>query len=348
MVDQRMKGRSKTGSVVGKALEVIVALVILYFLATWILNSLAVTNIAGSTILTITNQSTLFQLEGSEYSASFVYTSGNVSQIQLTHLPTFLNPTIYVVLQMNNATKVNGFGKYANMEIKLISSTPSSTQVSITPISVNLTLLPDYSRISSAQATLSPFGSQGGTQPIITTTTTVPTSTTTSSSTSSSTTTTTTASGYSKAVTLLQKDIYYGLLLNYSSMYSNTTGCTSSLYSSTYTSKYGSGPSGLDSYANVSTLVPYALTLNITQNATNSNYYVATYSTQSHQQSLTGGPALIINMNTTGGYIKSSQPTGIWGGLNYTRISCGYNKAKAIGNACGIYVTSSSFHPSTC
>lgn len=353
MVDQNPKFKRKAmnrsaGKTITTILEVVIALLVIYFIATWVLNSIAVTNISGSTTFTLTNSTTLFTLAGSEYSASLVSTSSSTStaQITLTRQPTFLNPTYYVTLVLNNATNVNGVGQHANMQIKLLSLTGASAQVQIVPISANLSLSPDSSRITVAQTSLAPFGTQQSTTiPTTSSTTSTTTSTSTTSTTSSTTSSTTTTvpstnTGKTQALALLKTNVYYALMLNYTNAYAGASQCTSSQYNSTYVTHYGTYPAGQNTYANITAIVPYGMTLNIT-NTTVINY-VGTFITESHTPDITGGPAVAISMNLATSQITGTTIEGIYTSLSLSDLQNGLTAADQIGNACGILVVSAS------
>ncbi|MFI5412579.1 MAG: hypothetical protein ACHQX1_01680 [Candidatus Micrarchaeales archaeon] len=353
MVDQNPKFRKKgmgrsAGKTITTIIEVVAVIVIIYLIASWAMSSLAVTGVTGSTTFTLTNATTLFTLAGSEYSTSLISVStlNSTAQITLTRQPTFLNPTYYVIISLNNATNVNGVGQHANMQIRLLSITGKSAQIQIVPISANLSLSPDLSKITVAQTSLSPFGTQASTIPTSSTTssTTSTTSTsTTTTSTSSSTTTTTisgTNTGHAQALALLKTNSYYGLMLNYTQIYANSTQCTSVQYTSAYVTHFGHSPTGPNTFQNVSVLVPYAMVLNIT-NSTVVNY-VATFSTKSYTPAVTGGPAIALTMNLANNQITGTAIEGVYSGLSYSDLKSGLQAAIAIGNICGILVTSAS------
>ena len=243
-------------------IEIIIVLIVVYYIATYLINAFSVPAISSDTTFTLSNQTTLFSIDGNQYSATLLTEKpgSSTAQIAITRQPTFLNPTLFVMLYLDNWTKVNAGTQYSNMQIKLNSINSTHIGVTITPLPTSLNILPDSSRITVEETTLSPFGVQSnGYTPITTasstTTTTASTTTSTSTSTSSTTSTTTTissSSNYNEAAALLHQDIYYGLMLNYTAMYSGESSCNPSLYNSTYYAKYGSSPSGFDTYQNVS------------------------------------------------------------------------------------------------
>jgi hypothetical protein len=209
----------------------------------------------------------------------------------------------------------------------------SSALVNVAPISAGLGISPDSSKIRVMPnfLTLSGGGAtttiQGGTTTIATTSTT----------TSTSTSTIRQLSIQEKVTGVLQKSLYYPLMLNYTILYANTVNCTSTLYNSAYIQHNAHAPSGQSTYQNISSIIPYGLSLNITGS---SNRYTASYITKSRSSIYNGIPALVIGVNLTSNTITSTQITssGIFSGASYNSLLSGYRQAVLIGNACGIYV----------
>jgi hypothetical protein len=327
------------GSLVMKAVYAIVALIIIYFIVTWAWNTFSVVGISGPTNLTITNSSTIFTLQGGEYSTSLVSYSPSATQISLTRQPTFLNPTFYVTLYNGSSTKVNGAGQYANIQIALDSASNSAAQVTITPIAASALATPDSSRITVASTSLTPFGGAGGVQPQSTTTVTQSQSTTTVTQSQSTTTvaqsSTTTIAGtgyYNTAVAILHQNEFYGLMLNYTALYASDTGCSPAIYNQSYDTKYGSYPTGPTDYHNLSTHTPTAMTLNITNTTTSA---VATYIAAVANQSFSG-PAIVIKMNLQSKLITGTVVEGVYQDLNYSSLLNGYTYATSH-EPCGVY-----------
>ncbi len=326
-------------------IEIIIIVAIAYLVGTWVINYLAVVSVGGPTSLTLTNTTTLFSLNGGEYSGLLVSATSNAAQIAITKQPTFLNPTFYVDVYAGNTTNFNGTGRYANMQIELVSANQQSAQVTITPITPGLTIPPDTERISVAQTTLTPFGlpsttiNYNGTNTQTTTTITQGSTTTIQQSNAQA--------YYNNALVTLHKNPFYALMQNYSDIYASTAAnCTPPIYNQSYVSKYGSSPPAADSFQNISELVPYALSMSFT-NTTPYNYS-AVYVTQSNYPQVSSGTVLVLNISGEANSLTSTQIEGFFQGLNYTRLLCGYNIAHNFGNSCGMYVTSSQIHASSC
>ncbi len=334
-----MQPKRQHGGLLWKIIGVIIVLAIIYFVATWLLGVLSVTSISGPTAFTLTNSSTIFTLSGSEYSASFVSAVPSGVQISMTRLPTFLNPTYYVIVYTGSATKFNGAGSSANMQINLTSSTKTGAQIMITPLAANLGLAPDSSRITVAHTSLTPYGQQGA-QSNATFTTIASTTTILQSGSSSSTTATTTIGSstnyHAEAQAILQKNVYYALMANYTALYANESLCTPPIYNQTYNNLHGSYPSGPFSYQNVSQFIPTSLMLNLTNTTSSAT---ATY-TATTQISSFSGPALIISMTLVPppGSVTSTTLTGVFQGANYTNLLSGLRQAQTVANHCGAYI----------
>lgn len=335
MADQNPRFRPRPqarrgGNKIVLAVEIIIALIIIYFVATYIIGATSVVAISGPTSLTVTNSTTLFTLSGAEYSTSLISAGSSSAQVSLTKLPVFLNPTFYVTLYNNSATKVNGTGTYANMQINLTSLSKHSIGVTITPVLTSLALSPDSSRITVADTSLTPFGSQASGSG----STTIKFGNQTSSTTAATTTIPST-NYYNQALNLLHVNLYYGLMENYTAVYANSTACTPSIYNQTFIRHNGIAPSGPSTYANVSQLVPYLMTLNVTNTTTTAE---AVYSVQTKSSSFTGA-VLIIAMNLQTKAITGTTLQGLYQGQNYSTLLAGYRQAINIGGgACGIWV----------
>lgn len=344
MADQRPKpkgvGARAASHLAERMVEIVVVLIALYFIASWILNAAAVTAISGSTTFPITNSTTLFSLYGNEYALSLLSASNQTAQVELTQLPTFLNPTLYVNLVLNNATSVSPtLQTNANMQLKYTQlNSKSSVQVTVVPIPVGFTQSPSYSKITVAQTSLAPFGSSYG--EINTTSSTTNTTTTISSgSTTVASTTTTvsqTESGNAKALAVVEKTSYYPLMLNYSRLYSGGTSCTPPLYNSTFASAEHSLPSGPSSFYNVSQFVPISLVLNISN--TSATNYLATWNTGFLNG--TSSAVLVMGVNIQTNQVTRTTIEGLFkdNNENYTSLKTEFIAADSVGNACGIFV----------
>lgn len=317
-----------------KLAAALIVIVVLYFIVTMFISPGAA-SVNGPTNFNVTNSTTLFSLNGQEYSMKFVSASSPTVVVAITRLPVFINPTMMVTLYIHNNTNVNGVGTYANMQIRLLNISTKHAEISITPVPVDYGIVPDAARIRLVQ-TILPAPGQSINETTATTTSTSTSSTTTGSS-SSSTTVTPGGANNATAQSILKQSAYYPAMANYSIIYNNTVNCTATMYDNTMFQRYGKQPSGIDSYQNVSSLVPYSMKLSITNST--ATMYKAVWSTTSHS-SVTTGTALTINMDIATKTITSSVTSGVFYELNASELNTAVVKASGIGNACGIYVTS--------
>ena len=292
--------------VIPKLVAALAVVVVLYFVVTMFVSPGA-TSIGGPTNFNITNSTTLFSLNGQEYSIKFISASNPTSVVAVTRLPVFINPTMLITLYLHNNTNINGVGAYANMQIRLLNISTKHVEISITPIPIDYGIAPDASRIKLIQTILPAPGQSINATAASTTSTS--TSTTTTGSSSSSTTVP--AGGANNAIVqaVLKQSAYYPAMVNYSRIYNNTVNCTTTLYDNTMFSRYGKQPSGADTYQNVSVLVPYSMKLSITNST--STMYKAVWSTSSHA-SITTGTALTVNIDVVTKTITGSTPAGVF------------------------------------
>lgn len=338
MNQNRQRRPSKGGMhIVWLIIELIIVLVIVYSVGKWILNTVSVVNISAPTTITLTQAGSVFALNGTEYSITLLPNASAVTpQVEILKQPAFLTPAQIVTLDLANSTKVNTTGAFANLEITLKSVSNSSISITLTPLSPSLSLAPDSSKIAYVDTALKfiNVGGSSGTSSSGGSTTSATTTIAGATTTVAATTTISQAqSNYSIALGLLQKSIYYPLMVNYTKIYANTQNCTSTLYNNTYTAHYGHQPSGQNTFVNLSGFVPYQMTLSIT-NSTPS-MWSAIYNTASIS-SFSTGPALVININTTKELIINTTTEGVFYELNYTTVKSSYNAAVSYNNACGI------------
>ncbi len=331
-----------SGEVVKKGLMAVVVLIVIYLIATWLINAFSVVYINGPTPVTLTKATTIFYMAGSEYTANLISVSASsaTAMISLARIPAFMNPSYRISLYLGNNTNVNATGQYSNMEIRLTTITNNSAGVVIIPVSQTFQLPPSTGRISVVQTSLYDIRTGSGQVNPLPATTTVGSTTTSASTTSSSTTsgsTTTISTNLQIATDLVHNSIYYPVMLNLTPLYDNSTNCTASAYSAAYQSKWGHSPTGVNSYQNQSGIVPYQMTFSLTN--TSSSVYVGTYTTASRNASFPEqGPGLIITTNITQNLITSTKLQNWFFSLPVSSMKSTVNTAKLIGGACGIIV----------
>lgn len=337
--------RRNFGPLAIRLVALVIVIAVLYLIAGSLFGSGGAMHISGATTINITNSTSFFYLDNSEYAISLSSAPPNAAyvQVELTRIPVFLNPTMYILLYLSNATAVNGAGQYADMQLTLVHSSGSSAEILLVPIPSSAYQLPTAGRISQSQTLLGGLGSQ--TVQTTTSATTVSTTVSGGSTTSQTTSATTTVQpgvNYTAdgiVTNISKKSVYYTVMQNYSALYAGESSCSAALYNSTYYTRYGKYPSSLDTYTNITKVVPYALTFNISQ--VSGPTWKGEWETEATER-FYSGPVITLTVNTTTQTLTNTTIGGIFKGLNYTDINLGYTTAKNVGNACGILVTSCS------
>ncbi len=302
-----------------------------------LLNTGGAISISSATTINITRSASAFRIGNYTYAVALASAapSRNVAYVYIGRLPAFMNPLLNVTIYLAQSTKVNVGGAYANIDLQLDGIGSNAVTLTIDPIRTSLGILPDSAYISVAQSALPSLqpGPHARAANVSTTSVTVTTvqSTSTASTTVSSTNTT-----RAMVLDVLQKTVYYPLMLNYSSLYANTLSCTPALYNSTYFSQKGIQPTGPNTYANLSKEVPYALYMNISVAGTGT--YAVVYSTRTRDPFFNSSAALTIGININSNTVSTVGFGGVFQGFNYTTLLNGYRRSANAGNACGAYI----------
>ncbi len=333
-----------------KALQVPVAkiaiggiVIVVAALSYMMLNGSSINTINSATTLSITKSASAFRMGDYTYGIALAKAvpSSNVAYIYLNRLPAFMNPLLNVTVYTGQGTRINAGTSFANIELQAASVGSNSVALTITPISTNLQIAPDSAYISTVRTSLQSL-QQNGTasgSPTSNTANTAANAITTTSVLSTSTTTVTAGNvTRSEIMAALQKSIYYPLMVNYSSIYANTLGCTPVMYNATYTMIKGSAPAGFNTFQNVSQYVPYSLYSNITSNG--AGVYSVIYRTRTISTQYNNSAALTIRINASAGIIVGSGVfSGVFMGLNHTQVSNGYTSIAGIKSACAAYMS---------
>lgn len=311
----------------------IIVIVIVIAAVAYMLSYKSIQNLGSGGNVTISSRGAVFMLGGTEYAAYMG--SGNV--MYLSKQPGFVNPELAVYLSKGVTVHVNYLSKYSDIGAELLSQNGSSSTVRLDTISQSSAVSPDSSliKVVSLNSTY-----------VVTTTTTQnvskPDTTITKVSTSLTTTvnpnvTTTKPNAYSKALSLLQSSSYYSIMQNYSEIYSNTSLCTAALYNKTYSSEnFGSTPSGQNTYANVTSIVPF--NMSYTLNDVSGPLYRVNYTTISHS-TITTGVAFSMLINTSDDALENPTFSGAFLDNNVSTLYQGYISALRINRYCGIYIS---------
>jgi hypothetical protein len=332
---KREKRKLSTKTKIAAVIAFVVIVLALYYV---VFLTVSQTVVKTPAVANITRTGTIFSVDSQQYLISLagVSQSNGKAYIHVSRLPIFVNPLLNVTLTLNNITKINAGTTYANMGIELQSMGGNSITVKVSPLFTSLQIAPDSQNIRS----VNPYLYNSG-QPAIQTSAYNSGNTTTVSISSTTTSTTTTAAPIdmtgANINATLKSDYMYSLLLNFSTLYANTSRCTPSLYSSLYQSVYHSAPTGPNTYDNVSTLVPYNISISI-GGAGNGNYNVA-FITKAVQSFYNNKVAATIVVNPDSKLVVSENisSTGIFAGQSITQIGQDYIRAASEG-VCGVYV----------
>lgn len=332
----KQQSRKKMGvkEKIAMVLAIVVVAVVLYY-AVFLAVSQTVVNTPA--VANLTQTGTIFSVNSQQYLISLAGISkgGGTAYIYISKLPIFANPLLNITLKLNNITKINAGSYYADIGIQLQSISQNSVTVKVSPLFTSLQIAPDSQYIKTVQSSLYSPGQQQ--------VTTTPTSTavTTAASTSTVTAQTTTisaASGIALEINQTLKQSYlYSLLLNFSVLYANTSRCTSATYGSTYVRVYGTAPTGPNTYANVSQVVPYNLSYSIA-NVGSGNYDV-NFTTKAQSSFYNNVRAATIQVNASKKQVnyENISKNGIFAGQSITQMGRSYIRASSEG-VCGPYV----------
>lgn len=330
------KIKHNNNRMIAAAAVVIIIIAIAYY-AFFIYGGQAVVLAPATTNLTQSGE--IFSINSAQYliSLSTVSLGSGKAYVHVSKLPVFVNPLLNVTLTLNNITKVNAGSTYADVGIQLLSASANSITIKVTPLSESLQIAPDSQYISVISGTL--YNSGQSTSVQASTSTTIGATTTkgagSTATTSSATTTVTVNTTAVNINAALKQNQLYGLLLNFSVLYTNTSKCTASLYNSTYLNVHGSLPKGSVSFANVSPFVPYNLS-RVTKST--NGYYEAVFTAKTEDPSFNNSVAATITVNPTTKATVNQSITGVFQGLNYSQLSKNYVRALSVGGACAVDV----------
>ncbi|MGC8495950.1 MAG: hypothetical protein ACP5MX_01950 [Candidatus Micrarchaeia archaeon] len=331
------KKRHKHNMIYGLALVV----VIIALVAISALKPSGIVNIGTSgSNLTISSKPVIIEAAGSEYAIYLASAPSNDHvSLYIDSMPALVKPAILVSLNLGNVTKVNTYGNFTTMEVRLDAIGNASATITIKPVSPSLQIAPDTSSIKFITWNLnnSNNGIKITTNIINATNSTAKINTTTKITTTTTSVTTIPQLNITaqNITSLLNKNIYYGLVLNYTALYDNTTKCTSTLYNSTYLSTYGSLPPASYSYQNMSSFIPYGMIIKRINEG--SGVYTVNFVELTRNQAFNNTNALSIVLNANKYVIISSTLGGVYQGDNYTTLLKGYREAEVIGGPCGVY-----------
>ena len=328
----------KKRAIMLKKVSAIAAVVIILaaIIAAWVYvatSSATVHYVSPSASVTLAHNGMFyFRLPGNTntYLVTLENSSNGGALLYLTQLPVLNNPISAVFIFPNEGINLSLEGTtVADIHISLIGSNASYAKLSLEPVDPSLGIKAASVPVIAPMIFIEQALYTGNVSVV----------TTTASSTSTSTTVLTTVPSSSLPVAQLMQLVNNtspGILMNgYKALYEKDRACSAGVYNATYYKYYNSYPSGPNSFANVSTMIP--IDMNITVSKVGGDIYSATYSTVSRSPS-SSGPAFTIAMNITNGQIESAVFEGIFRGLNYTQINAAYQFQNSIQNYCGAYI----------
>lgn len=344
--DYKQSGKKSNNTLkigVGAAVVVVIIIAAYFLLANGGgtgINTPATANLTSSgTIFNVNSQQYLISLAGIDKGTTKVY-------VHVSKLPIFANPVLNVTLNLGNITKVNAGTAYANIGIELNNIGESSVTVKVSPLLTSLSINPDSQDIRVVQSTLYTSGQPSTTVTASTATTTISgglgggsqgtTASTTAGTTSSTTTVAQTNTTALDINTALKGYAGYGLILNFSVLYANTTQCTEELYNSTYIQAHSSAPQGGNTYENVSPLVPYNLSESIS--SIGGGNFEVNFTTKTQDPIFNNKVAAVIKVNASNEEVQSTTFSEIWEGFDQTDLRSAYIHALSVGGPCGVEV----------
>ena len=281
------------------------------------------------------NQTTYLRVfNGSTIAMRLQSSTGTGATIFVSAIPILFGPITAVYLSSGSSANLSSSGtRLADMNVKLNSVSAGSAQVQITPLQSSLGI-----RVSGNINLLNPVTlalNLHATSPVGITTTTV------TSTTSIATTTVavnTTASKIQQAMTIANQSSIGALMSKYRTLFRSDVQCTPGLYNSTYLSYYFAAPSGPNSFANVSIFTPTDITVAASP-LTKANTYGVVYSTVA-PLAVTSGPAVTMVVDVSSHTFANVTLTGIFQGLNYTRLNESYTfQSHILGNPCAALIS---------
>ncbi len=319
------------------AIIIVAAVVALYYVFFLSVNQ---TVVSAPATTNITQSGKVFEVNSQQYFIALASTSPSSAKayVLVTKMPILLNPILNVTLSVNNITKINAGTSYANMGIQLINLGGSQATVKVSPLFTSLQISPDSQDIRTSSGELYVMGNvqqaaqQPGTQQKTTASTTVSVSTTSASTTTVSSVNQTKEEIYAA----LKVNGLYGLMLNMSVLYANTSSCTLAAYNSAYVKANGALPKAPNDFANVSQNVPYNISESIA--AAGSGDYSMIFKTHTANSFYDNKTAAIVTVNPSTGLSVSENLTGVFQDLTYPDLLNNYHRAQNIGGPCGIEV----------
>ena len=309
----------------------IAALLIIYIIYGIFVPSVVTITSTRSLTLSV-NQSQLIRIyNGSTIDFKLRSSSATNATFYVTSVPVLYGPVIFFLLSPLKSINVSSSGsQISDMNIRLVSSSPSGATIEITPLTAALGIHPSRGITLLNPASLSSVSSANVT---------IPTISTTSSSSTTTISTNTTQGLFQQALLLMNKTGTGILMKEYAPLYQKSTGCTPSVYNSTYVQYYSKQPPAPVDFLNVSAATPTGIGIN--ESKLSQTNVLITYSLVSTSHDV-AGPAVEAIINTSSSnFLSSLSYVGLYAasGFNYTILNSTYAFQSKILNDCGAYIT---------
>ena len=291
---------------------------------------------SNKTITMPINSSFNFYLPSNKTAASLylVSSSNSSALLYLSRTPVLEKNVMIIPLIKGGIVNISIYGSpYADMQISMVSGSYKSAVISLFDIPKNLDIRPATLQFLNAS-------SSGSGLPSTTTTvsgvSTAPT--TTAGLTSSASTTTVPAKNPTQQALIYSNESVEGtLIVNYNHLYSLAASkCTPSAYNNTYVLKHSTLPTGPNTYANATQVVPTSIFAQVKQ--ISPTLYNITYVAEIKNASIGNLDALQLQINTTTQFVRTYTFEGIFEGLTYSSALQQYQALNASTNPCSPYV----------
>lgn len=317
--------------------KIVIGLVVILVIAYLLFNGSGAQLISSNKTVTLAlNSSINFYLPDNNTVASlFLAQSSNSSiLLYLSKTPVLEKNILMLPMQKGNVANLSVYGsQYADLQVSMVSSTPTGAIISLSTIPKNLNIRPAILQLLNSTS----FGKT------ITATTTIPTNSQSTtiipsgglSTTTIAATTTVPPSVNATALALLDanKSIYGVLMTNYNKLYIKAaTTCTPTLYNSSFRISQGYAPTGPNSFANATLAVPSSITASVKK--VPGGLYNVTYTAVIPIGNL---PALLLQINTTTQFVSSYSFLGVFQGTNYGTALQQYQALNS-SSACSPYI----------
>ena len=321
----------------GRYIIAFAAIIVLAAIAFELAQAMSIYSVTSNRTLSVaTNRSVYLSLgNGKELSLFVLQSSSSSAVVYLTPVPVLGSQIMEFVTYPASLVNVSStYSGNADLQFKLLSSTPASATFEITkiPSSFDVKVSGD---VFFVNATVRKSITSARNSSVVASTTVASTTSTTTTGSSSSSTTTATGMPVQQIMSAVNKTNIGILMGNYSTLYARDKACTASDYNTTFQQQKHSTPSAGSAYYNVTATVPTSISTNITRISGGNFSIVYVAHAPSAQFS---GSIVNVALNLSASNVKSVGYIGNWAGLNYTAILAEFNYENGISGNCGAYI----------